>query len=431
MDLFNKNNMSLCESICNYKGYVNEHIICECRVKIKFNSFLNVNVSKYDLIYRFEQSESKKFNFWVLKCYYNLFTKEVIMNNICSEIILGIIFINFIAIVIFCVKEHDMLNKKIFILIKLVFRFKDKYKNDINDINSSSNQIIKNNKNSKETSKLNKNNKANKNNKNNKNMVNNINNNEIKDINKDTDVVVDDNIQIYEERTDNELNYFPYIDAILIDRRTFFEIYLSLLKTKQILFLTFGCKTDFNPRTMKISFFLFVFSLFLVSNTIFINDSLLHKLYISEGNISILSDLPKILYATIISSTIKNLLLLISFPESDILLIRRNSSIQHFKANHGIQKSISMVIIRCYFYFLLSMLILFLFWIYIASFFMVFQNTQFYVIKNTIISFGISLVYPIILYIFPALIRSASLKETGTQSSYCFYVIATILQILL
>ena len=50
---FNKNNMSLCESFCTYKEYTNNQIICECDVKHKFNSFLNINVSKYDLIHRF------------------------------------------------------------------------------------------------------------------------------------------------------------------------------------------------------------------------------------------------------------------------------------------------------------------------------------------------------------------------------------------
>ena len=38
-ELFNNNNMSLCESICVYKGYVNNQIICECKIKHKFNFF--------------------------------------------------------------------------------------------------------------------------------------------------------------------------------------------------------------------------------------------------------------------------------------------------------------------------------------------------------------------------------------------------------
>ena len=86
---------------------------------------------------------------------------------------------------------------------------------------------------------------------------------------------------------------------------------------------------------------------------------------------------------------------------------------------------------RCYLYFFISILVLSLFFVYIDSFFMVFQNTQIYALKNTLISLGISFVYPFVLYIIPALIRNASLKDKGTQSGYCLYVIAMILQIIL
>ena len=101
--------MSLCERMCIYKGYVNNHIICECKIKSKFNFFLNANISKYNLIYRFESIQSNIFNFWVLQCYNNIFTKEVIISNKCSQIILGIIFINLIGIIIFCIKDRNIL----------------------------------------------------------------------------------------------------------------------------------------------------------------------------------------------------------------------------------------------------------------------------------------------------------------------------------
>ena len=118
MDLFNDNNMSLCESMCTFKGYEYNNIICECKIKVKFNSFLNVNASKYNLIYRFEHPQSNNLNFWVVKCFLNLFTIDSIIKNLCSIIILGILFIAFIGAIFFCIKENDMLNSKIYILIE-------------------------------------------------------------------------------------------------------------------------------------------------------------------------------------------------------------------------------------------------------------------------------------------------------------------------
>ena len=68
---FNKNNMSLCESLCTFKGYENNHIICESDVKLKFNSFLNVKSDKYNLIYRFDVNETNENNFWTINCFLN------------------------------------------------------------------------------------------------------------------------------------------------------------------------------------------------------------------------------------------------------------------------------------------------------------------------------------------------------------------------
>ena len=182
---------------------------------------------------------------------------------------------------------------------------------------------------------------------------------------------------------------------------------------------------------MKLSFMLYIFSIFLVTSTIFVNDSTLHKLYMSNGKTEIFDDIPKIVYTVLISSTIKNILLLICFPENDIIDIRRFGSKVIFQQNQGVQKSLTSVIIRCYLYFLISEITLIVFWTYIACFFLIFPNTQIYVLKKTLVSIGISLVAPFILYIIPSFIRNLSIKSEATQSSYCFYVIAIILQAIL
>ena len=61
---------------------------------------------------------------------------------------------------------------------------------------------------------------------------------------------------------------------------------------------------------------------------------------------------------------------------------------------------------------------------------MVFQNTQFYVIKNTLISFIISLIYPFILYIIPSMLKNSALINRGTQDSYCLYILGILFQVL-
>jgi hypothetical protein len=232
----------------------------------------------------------------------------------------------------------------------------------------------------------------------------------------------------YGEFTDNELNNLSFSDAVVLDKRSFFQIYFSLIKTKQILLFALGCKNDFNPRSMKISFMFSIFAIFLTCNTIFISDLTLHNLYISEGKIDIFSNIPKIGISVVISATIKNILLMVCFPEKDILKIRKSGIQKNKKRNPAIYKSLTMVIIKCYIFYFISFIFLGFIWIYIACFFNIFQNTQIYVIQNSIISFGVSLLSPIVLYLIPTIFRKLSIKGDGVHGIYCIYAISKILQ---
>ena len=429
IEIFNDKNMSLCESICTYKGYEYEYksIICECSIKQKFNSFLNVNASKYNLIYRFENAELNVLNFWVLKCLFNTFTKDVIIKNICSMIILVIIFAVFVSIIIFCIKEHGIIEKKIIKLFEITLQKEENnnsmdnskticFENGGSDKNEFNNSI----NNNKNTSKKNI------------DLIQQGNNSIIYQNNIDKNKIAKlKEMKEYGGYTDNELNYMQYFDALLEDKRSFFQIYFSLIKTKHLLVFAFGCKNDYNPRTMKISFMLFIFVIFLTANTIFVNDTALHKLFVSNGKREILNDIYKIGLSALISSTIKNLLLLVAFPENDILEIKKIEIENNDKRNQDVQGVKTIVMIRCYIYFFANIIILSLIWIYISSFFMIFQKTQIYVIQNTLISFGISMAAPFILYFIPTFIKKLAMKGEGSQGRYCLYLLATILQVLL
>ena len=362
----------------------------------------------------------------IFTCFLNLFTEEIIIKNLCSIIILGILIFAFIGSFSFCIKEKDMLIFKIYMLIESTLKNEErnssninKYRNfnrqeseinrikfeqptesrkmisrmlsSTNDKSKSSNSIYKNNYNQKKLMQLKM-------------------------------------IKECDKYTDNELNNLSYFDAIIQDKRSFFQIYLSLIKTKQLLLFAIGCKNDFNPRTMKISFMLSIFAIFLTCNTMFVNDSSLHNLFISNGNIPIFSDLSKIGYSLVISEMLKNILLMVSFPENDIVKIRKSGIQRTDKRNPVVHKSLSMVIIRCYIFYLVNFIILSFIWIYITSFFIIFQNTQIYVIKNTLISFGVSLVAPFILCVLPAFLRTVAVKGDGAHGNYCLYIITKIIQ---
>ena len=58
---------------------------------------------------------------------------------------------------------------------------------------------------------------------------------------------------------DYELNELEYKKALNIDKRTYFQFYFSLLKTKHIIIFTFYTKNDYNSKIIKIILFLFSF----------------------------------------------------------------------------------------------------------------------------------------------------------------------------
>ena len=82
---------------------------------------------------------------------------------------------------------------------------------------------------------------------------------------------------------------------------------------------------------------------------------------------------------------------------------------------------------KFFIFFILIFALLSFFWFYLSCFGAVYPNTQIHLIKDTLISYGLSLFYPILTYLLPGLFRIPSLKS-GNQK--CRYRIGIILQIL-
>ena len=75
--------------------------------------------------------------------------------------------------------------------------------------------------------------------------------------------------------------------------------------------------------------------------------------------------------------------------------------------------------IKFTFFFILSFVFLFFFWFYLACFCSVYINTQVHLIKDTLISFSLSFLYPLVINLIPGLFRIPSLKEK-CNSEYLF-----------
>ena len=99
---FSDNNMSLCENLCEYSGYdqKNKKAICECGIRYK--EFILSEIDKQnDLLANNFTSDNSTSNVGTMKCYELVFSKDGLITNIGSYILLFIILFHIISIFIF------------------------------------------------------------------------------------------------------------------------------------------------------------------------------------------------------------------------------------------------------------------------------------------------------------------------------------------
>ena len=213
-----------------------------------------------------------------------------------------------------------------------------------------------------------------------------------------------------------ELNSLEYRYALEIDDRTYMKYYWSLLKLKHLIIFTFISNDDYNIFLLKLGFFFISCSLYFAVNGMFFSDDSIHKQYEDKGKYNYLYQIPKILYSTIISAITNLLLKKLSLSQKDISKIKHNLDINKAKeSSENIKKCLK---IKFMIFILVGFILLFFFWYYLSCFCSVFVNTQIPLLKDTIISYGLSMIYPFGLNLLPGLLRIPSLKKDDRKIIY-------------
>jgi len=414
---FNNLHMFLCENNCIYKGYdtTNKKSLCQCPSKNRIVFTQNTDIN--ELIYKFNNTKNPT-NFLVIKCYKSLFNKEII-KNIANYIILLILFINIISAILVYAKGYDLLLEQISELLdikisehenenhsKKDLKFDEQLKDNSTDVFSSTKKNkLSNPKNSISKSNI--------------------------DTKIDSDISLNNNILNNTKKKENEkINYFdyeintiPYQEALENDQRTNFEYYISLIKIKQIFIFTFFYSNkDYNSYIIKICLFFLYFQLNFLINTTFFNDSTMHQIYEDGGSFNFIYNIPNIIYSSIISSFLYAFIRKLTLTSKNVL------EIKHEKKKHNLNARVIIALKQikkkfiCFFAF--NIIFLLIIWYYISCFCAVYKNTQVYLIKNTAISYSISLIYPFIISFIPCFFRIFAFKGSGI----CLYRISQMIQ---
>ena len=153
----------------------------------------------------------------------------------------------------------------------------------------------------------------------------------------------------------------------------------------------------------------------------------MHNIYESKGSFDIEYQLPKIVYSSLISMLLNTILKLLALSNSLILKFKQNKDKKDVnERGENLKKKLS---IKFVLYFIISFIFLLFFWYYISMFGAIYRNTQFHLLKDTLVSVGLSLLYPFGIYLIPGFFRIPSLADPKKKKE-CLYKFSRILQIL-
>ena len=215
--------------------------------------------------------------------------------------------------------------------------------------------------------------------------------------------------------SEEELNTLEYKYALEIDDRNYKQYYWSLLKKKHLFILTFIANNDYNIFLLKLGLFLISFCLYLTVNAIFFSDDSIHKIYKDEGKYNFIYQIPKILYSTIISSITNFIIKELSLSQNDIIKFKKKFNNQIDEISNNIKKRLK---IKFILFSIIGLIFLVFFWYYLSCFCCTFVNSQIPLIKDTLISYGVSMLYPFGLNLLPGIFRIPSLRSNNRKILY-------------
>ena len=208
---------------------------------------------------------------------------------------------------------------------------------------------------------------------------------------------------------DAELNLFSYKKAVNLDKRSYNRYYFSLIKTKHLLFFSFMPAFDYNSQILKKFLFFFNFAVNFVVNALFFNDDTMHKIYTDGGEFNFIYNIPQIIISSLISGFITAIINLLALSDDNFIQLRYESTRKDIRLKS--KEMVRLIQIKFGFFFLINLCLLGIFWFYLGCFCAVYKNTQIHLIKDTLFSFGSSMIYPFALYLIPGIFRIYSLRR--------------------
>ena len=415
------NNISFCSKGCklNNINIESKKVNCSCNISYVeenldiSNNKIKLNASDNFFIYLLDS-----LNYKIFRCYKIIlkFKFDDLINNLGFYFGIGFILFNIICIFIFSIYYLNQLRIQIYklipnkkILLKKFYLFRNQIiEKEIKIERKSTKNILSNNKtNYIDNLTKQKNRKKIKKRKTNLNKNNTINkkdsDNKIIYIKKETV----DNLEHSEEK---DYNYLPYSQALKLDKRNFFSIYLSLIKMKIDIISILFYPEEFTHKSLTLCFYAldFLFSFFL--NALLYTDDVVSEKYHNNGELNFFTTIFLALTSNIISSIIMYFIQkLVTYREYLSRMVRDANKKYEFILTF---KKLYLVLkIKIFFFFSISFILSLFFALYLIIFCKIYNKSQSSLTVNYIIGLIESLAYSVGVSLIICILRFIGLKK--------------------
>ena len=194
-----------------------------------------------------------------------------------------------------------------------------------------------------------------------------------------------------------DFDLVDYSTALEKDTRNFCEIFISLMKKKQIYIFAFT--KDNYVGILKISLLFFCLINYFTTNVFFFNDKVIHQIYLDKGKYNFSYQIKYICLSALISSIF---LYLAKF----VFIVKKNN--KEYKQ-----------IYKCIDFSSIIIILLFIFyWLYVGSYTSVFIKSQKHISINFLLTLVACTVYEFILTIFSIILRKIAIDKGDSPKIY-------------
>ena len=226
-------------------------------------------------------------------------------------------------------------------------------------------------------------------------------------------------ISMNDEKLDiRELNEIPFRQALRIDKRSTFKVFISVLENKIGFLNLYFYKKKYSQISLDLSIYLLELLLDLAMNCFLYTDDVVSEKYNNNGEISMITSLTLSIISNIISSIFVFIITkLVNYVEVLQIILKNSKEKKFYFIN--MKRYMFSTKLRLGFYFFFEIVLTLMMTYYFFIFCSVYHQCQINIAINYILGACISLATSIGLTIFITIFRYASFKY---QSSYCFNI---------